>query len=40
MANLTKKRKEVNTKVEVAKLYDIGDACKLIKQISTPKFDA
>jgi len=40
MANLTKKRKEVNTKVEVAKLYDIGDACKLIKQVSTPKFDA
>ena len=40
MANLTKKRKEVNTKVEVAKLYDIGDACKLIRQISTPKFDA
>ena len=40
MANLTKKRKEVNTKVEVAKLYDICDACKLIKQISTPKFDA
>jgi large subunit ribosomal protein L1 len=40
MANLTKKRKEVNTKVEVAKLYEIGDACKLVKQISTPKFDA
>ena len=40
MANLTKKRKEVNTKVDAVKLYELAEACSLVKQVSTPKFDA
>ena len=40
MANLTKKRKEVITKVDKNKLYPLSEAAALIKSISYTKFDA
>lgn len=40
MAVLTKKRKEVSAKVESGKKYDLKEACGLMKEISTTKFDA
>lgn len=40
MSKLTKKRKEVNPKVEPTKLYDLADACSLVKQVNTTKFNA
>ena len=38
-AQLTKKRKEVIKKLEIGKLYPLNEAVKLIKEISTTKFD-
>jgi len=39
MANLTKKQKEIATKVENGKRYSIEDALTLIKECATAKFD-
>ncbi|HEX5625336.1 MAG TPA: 50S ribosomal protein L1 [Saprospiraceae bacterium] len=40
MAQLTKKRKQVLGKVDSAKLYNLDDACSLVKEVNTAKFDA
>lgn len=40
MAKLSKKRKEVLAKFDREKAYSLADACSLIKDISTSKFDA
>lgn len=40
MADLTKKRKVVNDKVDPKKLYNIDEACSLVKEVNTTKFDA
>ncbi len=37
---VTKKRKQVNDKVDKTKLYSIDDAAALLKEVSTPRFDA
>ncbi|MBI3510973.1 MAG: 50S ribosomal protein L1 [Bacteroidetes bacterium] len=40
MANLTKKRKAVMSKYDVNKAYGLNDAAKIVKEITTTKFDA
>jgi large subunit ribosomal protein L1 len=40
MAQLTKKRKAIQGKVEEDKTYPLLDAARLVKEISTTKFDA
>lgn len=40
MGQLTKKRKQINGKVDPKKLYNIEDACALVKEVNTTKFDA
>ncbi len=40
MAKLSKKRKAANAKVDAEKLYDLGEALALIKEVNTTKFDA
>ncbi|HUH35517.1 MAG TPA: 50S ribosomal protein L1 [Moheibacter sp.] len=40
MAQLTKKQKEAQAKVDKTKLYSIEEASALVKDISTTKFDA
>src|SRR6185436_3617858 len=40
MAQLTKKRKEINAKVDAKKLYNLDEACTLVKEVNTTKFDA
>lgn len=40
MAKLTKKRKEVNEKVDSTKLYPLGEAMALVKEVDMTKFDA
>ena len=40
MAKPTRKRKVVDAKVEKGKLYALGDAMSLIKEVNTTKFDA
>lgn len=40
MAKLTKKRKEALEKLDKNKLYPLDEASKLVKEISTVKFDA
>src|SRR3989339_974399 len=40
MAKLTKNRKKVADKIETGKLYKLSEASKLVKEISTVKFDA
>lgn len=40
MATLTKKRKAVVSKVDANKAYTVADASKLVKEITTTKFDA
>ncbi|HET7819608.1 MAG TPA: 50S ribosomal protein L1 [Bacteroidia bacterium] len=40
MAKLTKKRKAVISKFDAAKAYNLRDAAKIIKDITTTKFDA
>ncbi|MBI1837186.1 MAG: 50S ribosomal protein L1 [Flavobacteriia bacterium] len=40
MKRISKKRKEVLAKVDLAKAYSLGEACNLVKEVSTTKFDA
>jgi len=40
MTKLTKKRKAVISKVDVSKTYALSEAAKLVKEITTTKFDA
>lgn len=40
MARLTKKQKEVSTKIEKNKLYSLDEASPLVKEVNTAKFDA
>ena len=40
MAKLTKNRKRVSEKIEAGKLYSLSDAAKLVKEVTTTKFDA
>ncbi|HRO75193.1 MAG TPA: 50S ribosomal protein L1 [Crocinitomicaceae bacterium] len=40
MGRISKKRKEVLAKVDLSKIYSIEDACNLVKDITTTKFDA
>jgi large subunit ribosomal protein L1 len=40
MATLTKKRKAAVTKYDAAKAYTVAEACKVVKDITTTKFDA
>jgi large subunit ribosomal protein L1 len=40
MKRISKKRKEVLAKVDLAKTYTLAEACNLVKEISTTKFDA
>lgn len=40
MGRVTKKRKEVLAKFDLAKPYSLTEACDLVKNVSTTKFDA
>ena len=40
MGRISKKRKDVLAKYDVAKAYSLQEACNLVKDISTTKFDA
>jgi large subunit ribosomal protein L1 len=40
MGRISKKRKEALAKIDSTKAYSISDACKLVKEVSTTKFDA
>lgn len=40
MATLTKKRKTANAKYDASKSYSVADASKIVKEITTTKFDA
>ena len=40
MSKLTKNRKSVNEKIDNSKLYTLEEACALLKDITTTKFDA
>jgi len=40
MARITKKRKEVNGKVDKTKLYSLEEASSLVKEVNTAKFNA
>jgi len=40
MKRISKKRKEILAKVDLAKSYTLAEACDLVKEISTSKFDA
>jgi large subunit ribosomal protein L1 len=40
MARVTKKRKEVNLKVDADKFYPLKDAMSLVKEVNIAKFDA
>ena len=40
MAHITKKRKSINGKVDPKKLYNLDEACSLVKEVNTTKFDA
>lgn len=40
MAKVSKKRKAVNGKVDAEKLYSVGEAMTLVKEVNTAKFDA
>ena len=40
MAKLTKKQKEAHSKIDSTEMYSVADASKLIKDITTVKFDA
>jgi large subunit ribosomal protein L1 len=39
MANITKKRKEVDSKVDRNKFYALADSVALVKEVNTTKFD-
>jgi large subunit ribosomal protein L1 len=40
MARLTKNRKKVADKIEPGKVYSLSEAAKLVKEVTTTKFDA
>jgi len=40
MAKVSKKRKEVLAKVDREKAYSVSEACELVKEVTTTKFDA
>jgi large subunit ribosomal protein L1 len=40
MARISKKRKEILAKIDQEKAYSLTEACNLVKEISTTKFDA
>ena len=40
MGRISKKRKDVLAKYDIAKTYSLEEACNLVKEISTTKFDA
>ena len=40
MGRVSKKRKEILAKFDLAKSYSLAEACNLVKEISTTKFDA
>lgn len=40
MSKLTKNRKKVAGKIETGKLYSLSEAAKLVKEVTTTKFDA
>ncbi len=40
MKRVSKKRKEILSKFDLAKSYSLADACDLVKDITTSKFDA
>ena len=40
MKKMTKNRKEIFGKHDLSKAYSLQDACNLVKDISTTKFDA
>lgn len=40
MKRISKKRKEVLSKVDLEKAYSLSEACNLVKSITTTKFDA
>lgn len=40
MGRISKKRKEALAKIDVAKAYSLAEACDLVKEVSTTKFDA
>lgn len=40
MARISKKRKEALSKIDSEKAYSLTDACSLVKEVSTTKFDA
>lgn len=40
MAHVTKKRKEVNVKVDANKAYTLGEAAALVKEVNVAKFDS
>ncbi|WP_027418938.1 50S ribosomal protein L1 [Crocinitomix catalasitica] len=40
MGRVSKKRKEILSKIDKEKAYSVAEACTLIKQVTTTKFDA
>ena len=40
MARISKKRKEILAKIDQEKSYTLSEACTLVKEITTTKFDA
>eukprot|EP00658_Telonema_sp_P-2_P062686 TRINITY_DN51376_c0_g1_i2.p1 TRINITY_DN51376_c0_g1~~TRINITY_DN51376_c0_g1_i2.p1 ORF type:complete len:140 (-),score=0.31 TRINITY_DN51376_c0_g1_i2:91-510(-) len=40
MARISKKRKEALAKIDSSKTYTLTEACSLVKEVSTTKFDA
>ena len=40
MSKLTKNQKSVADKIEAGKVYTLSEASKLVKEITTTKFDA
>ncbi len=40
MARVSKKRKEALSKIDSEKVYSLTEACSLVKEVSTTKFDA
>ena len=40
MGRISKKRKEAIAKIDSAKAYSLTEACTLVKEVSTTKFDS
>jgi len=40
MGRISKKRKDAIAKIDSSKVYSLAEACKLVKEVSTTKFDA